>query len=99
MKYEIKISKSGKITRLEWHTEGYQLAMITRADAEAMFVVSSPESAVSLLIDNFDDDRRVEVVWVSTGAVAPEEATQFAENINAAARVAGEFNKIMNAFK
>lgn len=99
MNYEIKISESGEITRHEWSTEGYLLAMIARSDSDAMFYISSPADSAEVMIDNFDEERKLSVSWAAIGSVAPERAAQFAESINVAVRVAGEFQKIVNSFK
>lgn len=99
MEYNIKVSDSGEITRHEWSIEGYQLMMVTRADSEPMFTVSSPTNTISIVIDNFDDERRVEIEWAPIGATFLANATEFAENIHAAVRIAGDFQKIVDSFK
>lgn len=99
MNYEIKISESGEITRHEWSTEGYQLVMIARPDVDAMFYISSPEDAADIMVDNFDEKRTLSVAWAAIGSVTPERATEFAESINTAVRVAGEFQKIVDSLK
>jgi len=99
MNYEIKISESGNITRHEWSTEGYQLAMIARPDSDAMFQIISPADSAEIMVDNFDEERKLSVSWASYGDVTPERAAEFAESINTAVRIAGEFQKIVDSFK
>ena len=99
MNYEIKISESGEIARHEWSTEGYRLVMIARPDSDAMFSISSPDNAAEIMVDNFDEERKLSVTWASFGSVTPEAAAEFAESINVSVRVAGEFQKIVNSFK
>lgn len=99
MEYKIKVSDSGELTRHEWSTDGYQLMMVTHADSEPMFTVSSPTNTISIVIDNFDNERRVEIDWAPIGVTSLETATEFAENINEAVRVAGDFQKIVDCFK
>ena len=99
MNYEIKISPSGEITRHEWSTEGYKLIMIARPDAEAMFSIDSPDNSAEIMVDNFFEERKLSVSWASYGDVTPERAAEFAESINTAVRIAGEFQKIVNSFK
>ena len=99
MNYEIKISASGEITRHEWSTEGYKLIMIARPDDEAMFSIDSPADSAEIMVDNFDEERKLSVSWASLGDVSPAEAALFAASINTAVRVAGEFQKIVDSFK
>lgn len=99
MNYEIKISDSGNITRHEWSTEGYQLAMIARPDSDAMFQIISPADSADIMVDNFDEERKLSVSWAAIGSVTPERAAEFAESINTTVRIAGEFQKIVNSFK
>src|SRR5690625_4463105 len=99
MNYEIKVSESGEITRHEWSTEGYKLIMIARPGAEAMFSIDSPDSAADIMVDNFDEERKLSISWASLGDVSPAEAAQFAASINTTVRIAGEFQKIVDSFK
>lgn len=99
MNYEIKISASGEITRHEWSAEGYKLIMIARPDAEAMFSISSPADSADIMVDNFDEERKLSVSWAAIGSVTPEAAAEFAGSINTAVRIAGEFQKIVDSFK
>ena len=99
MNYEIKISESGNAARHEWSTEGYQLAMLTRPDSDVMFQIISPNDSAEIMVDNFCEERKLNVSWASYGAVTPERAAEFAESINTAVRIAGEFQKIVNSFK
>ena len=99
MNYEIKVSASGEITRHEWSTEGYKLIMIARPDDEAMFSIDSPADSADIMVDNFDDERKLSISWAAIGSVTPEAAAGFAESINTAVRIAGEFQKIVNSFK
>ena len=99
MNYEIKISASGEITRHEWSTEGYKLIMIARPDAEAMFSIDSPADSAEIMVDNFDEERKLSVSWASLGDVSLAAAAQFAVSINTAVRIAGEFQKIVDSFK
>ena len=99
MNYEIKISESGEITRHEWSTEGYKLVMVARTDTSAMFVIDSPDGAAEIMVDNFYEERKLSVSWASHGSVTPERAAEFAESINTAVRIAGEFQKIVDSFK
>lgn len=97
MHYEIKVSDSGDITCHEWSTEGYKLIMIARPGADVMFSINSPDDAADIMVDNFDEDRTLSVSWAAIGAVTPERAAQFAEGINAAVRIAGEFQQIVTS--
>ena len=99
MNYEIKVSDSGEITRHEWSTEGYRLIMIARPGADAMFSISSPDGSADIMVDNFDKERTLSVSWAAIGAVTPERASQFAEGINTAVRVTGEFQQIVASLK
>ena len=99
MNYEIKISESGEIARHEWSTEGYRLVMIARPGAEAMFSINSPADSADIMVDNFDEERKLSISWAAIGSVTPEAAAEFAESINTAVRIAGEFQKIVNSFK
>ena len=99
MNYEIKINESGNAARHEWSTEGYKLVMITRPDAEAMFAISSPDDSAEIMVNNFQEERKLSVSWASYGSVTPERAAEFAESINTAVRIAGEFQKIVDSFK
>lgn len=99
MHYEIKVSDSGDITRHEWSAEGYRLIMIARPGADTMFSINSPDDSADIMVDNFDEERKLSVSWAAIGAVTPERAAQFAEGVNAAVRVAGEFQQIVNSLK
>ena len=99
MHYEIKVSDSGDITRHEWSTEGYRLIMIARPGADTMFSINSPDDSADIMVDNFDEERKLSVSWAAIGTVTPERAAQFAEGVNAAVRVAGEFQQIVNSLK
>ena len=99
MHYEIKVSDSGDITRHEWSTEGYRLIMIARPGADTMFSINSPDDSADIMVDNFDEERKLSVSWAAIGAVTPERAAQFAEGVNAAVLVAGEFQQIVNSLK
>ena len=99
MNYEIKVSDSGEITRHEWSTEGYRLVMIARPGAEALFYINSPADSADIMVDNFDEERTLSVSWAAIGSVTPERAAEFAESINTAVRIVGEFQKIVDSFK
>ena len=99
MNYEIKISESGEITRHEWSAEGYRLVMIARPGAEAMFSINSPADSADIMVDNFDEERKLSISWAAIGSVTPEAAAEFAGSINTAIRIAGEFQKIVDSFK
>ena len=99
MNYEIKISESGEIARHEWSTEGYRLVMIARPGAEAMFSINSPADSADIMVDNFDEERKLSISWAAIGSVTPERAAEFAESINTAVRISSEFQKIVDSFK
>ena len=99
MNYEIKVSDSGDITRHEWSTEGYRLIMIARPGADTMFSIDSPDGSADIVVDNFDEERTLSISWAAIGAVTPERAAQFAESVNTAVRVAGEFQQIVTSLK
>ena len=99
MHYEIKVSDSGESARHEWSTEGYRLIMIARPGADAMFSINSPDDSADIMVDNFDEERTLSVAWAAIGSVTPERAAQFAEGINTAVRVAGEFQQIVTSLK
>lgn len=97
MRYEIEINKTAKGVRHEWSTEGYKLSMLSRPDADNMFWIGSPTNAPDIVIDNFDKERKLEIVGTS-GEAAPWDDAQFAET-NIAVRIASEFQKIVDSFK
>lgn len=99
MNYEIKVSDSRDVTRHEWSTEGYRLIMIARPGADTMFSINSPDDSADIMVDNFDAERTLSVAWAAIGSVTPERAAEFAESINTAVRVAGEFQQIVNSLK
>ena len=99
MHYEIKVSDSGEHARHEWSTEGYRLIMIARPGADAMFSINSPDDSADIMVDNFDAERTLSVAWAAIGSVTPERAAEFAESINTAVRVAGEFQQIVTSLK
>ena len=99
MKNEIKISKSGETTIHKWSTEGYQLQMIVRKGADAMWSITSPANAAAITVDNFDEERPVGVSWAEVDTVTLEAAAEFAESIKTAVRIAGEFQMIVDTYK
>lgn len=90
MDYDIKVSDSGKITCHEWNKEGYQLMMIAQADVQPVFTITSPLATVKMTIDNFDDERKIDI-WLATTDDDSEAAKRVEEGMTAI--------RIMNVFQ
>lgn len=95
--YTITQNESQTATKQSWEAHGYILSIVTLESGEIRRMLDNPMNSPDLFIDDFGHDKdTITVNWSALGDKSPDQANEYAEKLAAAAKVAKQFQQIID---